>query len=277
MIRISLQPSKASDPRAIQLLNEFPRSVANHAFLGFETEKNDPEVQHFLARAGEFGLRPWRDKSRPIDRLSKFSCDIYRTYDRTDLNNSRLLQMIVPYRDDMQIGYITDLIRVQVPRLPRKIVFRVFNGRRPACGERLKCVLDAAGLKGLRLDPGVRALYRGRAAPVVEPYGPDEERWYALGSDVIMPPVGPPLIKFDHTFKNRVERNYAGDSNFREDGFDDYELHYPKSEVDALGNFDAALMYEGRPDASLIVSRRFWLACDLNNIACEFKPVKIDP
>jgi len=92
-----------------------------------------------------------------------------------------------------------------------------------------------------------------------------------------MPPVGPPLIKFDHTFKNRVERNYAGDSNFREDGFDDYELHYPKSEVDALGNFDAALMYEGRPDASLIVSRRFWLACDLNNIACEFKPVKIDP
>ncbi len=91
-----------------------------------------------------------------------------------------------------------------------------------------------------------------------------------------MPPVGPPLIKFDHTFKNRVERGYAGASNFREDGFDDYELHYPKAEVDALGEFDVALMYEGRPNASLIVSHRFWKCCIAHDIQCEFKPVRLD-
>ena len=54
-----------------------------------------------------------------------------------------------------------------------------------------------------------------------EGWAPHEEKWWAIGSEVVMPPVGPPLIKFDHTFKNRVEREYAGDSNFREEGFDE--------------------------------------------------------
>lgn len=277
MIRCNYHYSDAADKRAKQLLQEFPEFVLPTGTIFFDEPIEGVSIKRFLGRIGELGLKLWTDKSRSRDQSVEIPCSIYRVYDRNDLSSSTLLELLVPYRDDILGGFFPDAphFRVTSTKLPNKRV--ILGGlNRPCCPERVKALLEPTGMAALTFELGYREPWItgvGRSAPG----WPDgEEKWWALGSDVIMPPVGPPLLKFDYTFENRVDRFYAGVSNFKEDGFDDCELHYPQAEVDALGEFDAALMYEGRPDASLIVSRRFWETCVTNEIECDFKPVRID-
>jgi len=147
--------------------------------------------------------------------------------------------------------------------------------------DRIRRQLETISLTHIDFKPTQPAKYSGSAVhdQVLswDHHGPP---WWELWSDLVLPPVSPSMIKVDNK-GNPVPRAYFQGAYMKDlPDYSDVELHYLRSEIEALDRFDLAVTYEEswgslftRP---LIASQRFYQFCKEHKLKCDWVPVRID-
>lgn len=148
----------------------------------------------------------------------------------------------------------------------------------PVCSSRARRVLEAAGLRGLdfaatRLMPRGYKNRKPGEWVAWETYG---EPWWRIVSDVVLPYVAPSVQKRSCGDGRLLPRESPGGCYFVDGDYSDYELHFVRSELAALGPFDVASTFEHHPNGWVVVSRRFYEVCRDHGFDAGFRPVRID-
>ena len=135
-------------------------------------------------------------------------------------------------------------------------------GYKPICSNSVRRVLEASNLVGLHfretlLEP--RDL-KDLAAKAWTPWEKFGEPWWRIEGTVRLPPLAPSVKKIDTGNNNAVmpRETERGFTCVDDPEYSDFEFHYLRSELEALGRFDVASMHEWYPHSYIIVSKRFY-------------------
>jgi len=271
-----LHPKNVGEELIRRLREIVPEQYLAKAF-SMKLPESDPRAGQVLATLKQYGLSKYEYGPKSIDSKREFELKFYRAYDESDFEGQELLQLwpdsVVQF--DHPRPWTTS---IQMRQVKKGLDFaRGLHGRPIIASNRARTLLEPPEFKGLifrafELTPNAR----GDDDPEGElDWGVVGGRWWIFESGVRMPPLSPYLTKISGKTGTTAPRE-AKHTRVCEAGFDDVELHYCRSEVDAMGSFDVAVEWESDDNAQVIVSRRFYEFCKTHNLTCGFKPVRID-
>jgi hypothetical protein len=154
--------------------------------------------------------------------------------------------------------------------------------------DRVRKLLEDSGLKRVVFKPTfvIPAGKRPSSDISALPWDGFGDPWWELTSELTMPKLSPRAILLNNKGQ-RIADDFS-DGCFLREGIDSLdalinppEPTYRRSDIEALGEFDVAVMFEpmgGHPLAShhpLIVSNRFYRFCRKHKLKVNFVPVRI--
>lgn len=256
----------------------------NHYFSAPHLLEDDPVVKKILDRLSEAGMNPRISKSGKgeIDYEKEYIFRRFHVYEPSDFEG--LDYLALNPHEATPAGYRTDgLIELMRAGLNKTADLMVMGAGWYVVPDRIKAVIESSDLVGpmfrpTRLidDPGPRKKYFDWQ----EEFG---STWWELTSEIAMPPLSDTVEVRDRNSQPLKDRQDFSNGFYPVDGF--YarpELHYRRSEMDAMPAFDLAKTYEpmgineesdARP---LIASRRFYDFCREKQIKTEWVPIRIE-
>lgn len=237
----------------------------NHAFRCM-LPSDCLEVSKLLERLKQAGLRP---STRGVSRKEgeEFAVAVHRRYDYTDLRLCRFVEC-------MPLDWLahpktdaSDHIVANAREIKSGVSFmRYFAVEyRILVRDDVKRVLNSASLSNVLFKP-----------VHINPVDGVDRAWWELTTSVIAPPLSPTLaITVRGKSAQRGETGYSW--GFSEGIYAYPELRYLRSDIDALGETDLALTYEGCSGTKrMIVSQRLFETCAANDIEVNWLPVHVD-
>ncbi len=221
------------------------------------------------------GLRPW-DRQGPRIEGKEFWHVIRREYDETDFENTMLLEIRADdlnehlWRSD-QSGRI-EIKRIAAIRSKDRHVLKTFGDGggfivSDEVRREFECKLAASEIEYIPVD------VKSKSATPILPV------WWELSTRVTLPPVSD-VLRLRDNWDRPVARGHIGFTRIDEPPFAPRELHYIRSELEAVGDFTLARSFEqtghAENDRHLIASQRFYRFCIDHNIKCDWIPVRID-
>lgn len=281
-ITVQIRASQLADPLRSALLQIHPSDVAARGAYRCELNSEDSRllsIEHLLAR---HGYSRWTAE-RERDRKTEYGANYWREYDDSDLDAATYLEV----SPSIRVGNLgtSPEGRVQLPGLdldPEQVTMAHAFFRQIVLPDRWKRKLEGRELAGV-------IFYQAEVHPAdtsdsdmvlrlgeedVSPY--DGEPWWELRSSIELPPVSPTMTLVDPD-ERPVE---AGSRRWvfrREWPFNEAELHYRQTDVNAFPPFDLARTFEewgGHP--ALVASKRFYHACREIGLKAGWVPVRID-
>lgn len=278
-VRISNIRSKDIPQAVFSQLSELADTETAGSRWELYLPEDHPSISRAIAIMHNAGLKEWHfcGMSKSWHEGKEFSLRRVRKYDPEDLASAPFLEITADYLNEhIWTSFETGLIEIQ---------------RITAVKGKDREILSPFGGNGQGLivsDAVRRDIERGLSAPEIEflpvdfkakTKTPDPPVWWELTSRVTLPPVAPGLVLLDN--KDRpVPRGHKGFTQIWEPPFAPRELHYIRSELEAVGGFTLARTYEKtghrENDRCLIASQRFYRFCLENDIRCGWVPVRID-
>lgn len=276
----SLRKDQCS-PQLVQRLTELSANVSRAGNVSFGFVEGDSRLRLAFEALEQFGLKPWRERWR-YRLASEYFYTIRRDYSQSDLLSYEYLQLIGGRRYE---GYLLE--GVMTLHLPDRPV-----GAKAALTDTVamvvsnncaKALTDAAlkhlVVKGVQYYDGWSpdGQCAGKLKPrLVDLSETDDERWFHVTSDFILPPVHENMELRDG--QGSVERSAGVWPH--EGHYSVPEITYARSDIEKSQPFDIGLTFE-RWYAShedyrrLVVSRRFAAICLANGLELTFIPVHL--
>lgn len=262
---------------------------ASRGILRCDMRSDDSRLLRILDEMASGGFTPWVEMSRARNAAREYELTQYRKYDEDDWATCELLRLTpfeypYPSSDDAEVmeRTVDGLARVAVEEIPPRVDFLRAEGASALVPERVRSVLEGAGLRGILFRPTVPIRVVDARAPIVDCSWNDfPERWWELTSDVVLPPVSPSMAIASLSGKPVIRGATSVCSVSDGTGFFGHpELRYVRAELEALGPFDLAYSFEGPSpsgrDRAIVVSQRFYQACRKHNLSVSWVPVHVE-
>jgi hypothetical protein len=255
-----------------------PSLNPNYGSLVFDV--TDPNLAVALEMVESItGLTPLTSKLDRHQRKNWFSCRIERVFDRKDITQAPLLELLAKKEVACQApahhpeAYV---LRADAKLKNSKWHYGYVDVHvAPLCDDHLRTQLEAEKLRGLRFD--------------AVSYSPPEKAHYRtlwrMSSSIQMPRLRTPLVDCDgKPFVGPLGNQQSGYGCYPDDGIASPAiLRFSQEDVAAMGPFDTAVTQEriGSWDATayraVIVSQRFRQVFERLKIpGAEFIPVRLD-
>lgn len=273
-----------------RLIAVYPEGQCGAQGHGFEVclpadDPRIPAIQELLARGGR---RPWADHSRALNKTCEYHYEQLRSYGNSDWDGLPLLELAPSVScPGMFRCEENGFVKLHLDDLDNSADFAKANVERYVVPERTKRCLENANLKHVMFRPTLLCdRSRGKAgqlAPLVpwDDWGPP---WWEITSDYRLPPVSPAMELLDPVTGQVISRGNPDALYVQREGFyQPAELHYLKSELPDLDDFDLAQTFEtfgGHKrwdEHTLIASRRFYEFCRDHDLRTDWVPVRVDP
>ncbi|WP_406693696.1 hypothetical protein V5E97_21935 [Singulisphaera sp. Ch08] len=268
----------------------FPEQILPKGFM-CEAPLDDERTRQVLHLLEQAGLKPW-DFTTGLEKKSdsEFSISLIREYDADDLAACDYLEIWPPskaYHPEADLR--TDSGEMLIPQrhLPRG--FAIMSShlyRSYFVTEHAKSVLEAVPFRGVRLKPASYqpSSHRKISTDPSNALGPSTPYW-ELDSDLTMPPLSPTVRLTDRDCKPVRRADFSNGMQRTDNLFKPVELHYRKSELERLEEFDLARTFEPfgnhrgyqRLFCPLVASKRFYETCVANKLKTGWAPVRVDP
>lgn len=283
-----------------QIASVSPESIdvirgESHAFRGtFDIEGDQfKQITAILDRAG---LRPASYTER-IEYGKTYGAQYRRVYEDCDLEAAPAVQLqhnaydnrIVDFEfpgGEAPIEMPRKLLRGSsvVDKLEFETMFAGGMARRMLCTDPVRRRLEAKGFRDVEFLEVKPFVTRSRKRHYISWEEAGSDAWWELGSDRRMPPLSDSMKLFSggHPPPNRLRPTSPGLQAFwREeppDGILPVELHYKRSDFEAMPEFDLAETCEGgeREHRGLICSPRFYRELASATGDFIFVPIRLD-
>ena len=243
----------------------------------------DPDGDEFIRRALEMLKRhgiPLRYSVNSSDYNSSYGYDISRFYEPDDLKHAELLLLVrkgrihntlEPARDEQG--------RLYLLASKAKESLKLGNLLWPdwvIVSDKVRRSLEGAGLVGLRF---IEVAIKGKSTYLAS------EPFWELQSSITLPKMPDrgnlfhPEFHPDHPTVEPFQGDYSRTIFINDAPFFNGEVHYRRSDLTVLGQFDIAATFENYMEThpALVVSQRFYQHCLKHKIPLPVEPVRIDP
>jgi hypothetical protein len=277
------------DPALIERLRSvFPKQGAPFGF-DCHAPLDDGRTQEVLRFLEEAGLRAW-DSTKGIlpDDKTEFRMSLEREYNAADLSACDYLEIWPPgnaVHMDAESNTGSGEMIIPQRRMPRGFaIMASFASHRYFVPEQAKATLERAGLRNVVFRAVSYRTSKDRPDDSEETLVARHGRpYWELDSDFSMPPLSPSMILTDTRGKPLQPGDFSRGLIPRDGLFWHAELHYRRSDLDALDGFDLARTrepfgtYNSRPFWRLVASRRFYETCVANKLKTGWVPIRVDP
>lgn len=268
--------SKALMEQLWEIYSEGRVGKVGHGFRAY-LDSNDEHVQKILNCLTQHGLHPWPD-GRPIQRGKEYKLKYFRQYDSIQDLASLPYVELFPGEDFIGNGSSRNLAR-EYSMLDEPCSYEISMLCTPLAfivAQRAREALDAANLIGLKWLP-VKKEYKSADFGLID----EEDVWWELVSDIILPPVSPSMTLVTREFKP-FRGDFSEGCLRREEFYVHPELHYRREDLEQFEAFDAAYTYEmfaehpRNDNRAMVVSNKFYQVCKEHNLRTGFVPVRLD-
>lgn len=259
------------------------------SILYIDMVSTDPRLRNILHMILTNSGTPWSGQTLDVQRLGSYSFRQYRVYSHDDWQGHELLRLNplehrYPCSDDAEVMERTaeGLARVAVDEIPPGVDFLRAHGVSALVPHRVRFVLEQAGLYRLRYRPTVPVRVVDELKPIADcSWNEFPEPWWELTSDLVLPPVSPSMALVSWSGKPIVRGSTDMCAASDGSGFLGFpELRYLRAEVEALGSFDLAHVFERSSpstlDRALVASRRFYEVCREHDLGVNWIPVHLE-
>jgi hypothetical protein len=270
---LAFSDSWITDSEAQQLMRIKPGARNRNGF-GYSLVTKDPAGDEFIQTALDM-LKHHSIPRRMIANSTSYGYYISRFYEPDDLENAELL--LVTYQNEIQT--LTEPLRDQQGRLLLK-ASSAKASLKVGCifqnwiivSDAVRHSLEAGNFIGLKF--GEVAIKGKSIHAAAEPF------WELL-SFITLPKMPHPE-RFVHrglTEAQPFQGDYSRVVLISDPPFAKAEVHYRRSDLEALGPFQIAQTFENymEPHPALVISQRFYQHCLKNKIPLAVEPVRIDP
>lgn len=296
-----LERSKIGDACFAELLKIYPEGDYGRSgsLFAFKLPRQDPRLSSLLATLKSYGHLPWKE----LFQRPGFDLQYLRQYSAKDWSESEYLTMfprswtLIRNLAEGGIGFDASETNHRSDFAGDKAGHRSL-----LVPDRVKNELERAKLTALRFEPAlpVGEYIRGRGWMPIEPPPKRLGQWWVLTSDVVLPPLAPACdvrpvpdamakeLLPDNSGWRSVAPPFPRKSDdppyvsLHEGLFVFPELHYRRSDLDLVADFDAAVTSElfgstlTGPSRTLIVSNRFYKVCRALDYRISWIPVRLD-
>lgn len=249
----------------------------------------DPRMLDILHIVAAEFVTPLESLAHAAQPRSGFTYKRYRAYNHDDWNCCELLRMDPlshAYPSSDEVGAIDrtndGFARLAVEEIPMRVDFLRAYGLPAAVPQRVRSLLDRAGLESVVFRPTCPVRVVDAIDPVADcTWSEFPEPWWELTSNLVLPPVSPSM-KVSYASGSSTSRGSPDTCGISDgSGFHGLpELRYLRTEIEALGYFDLAHVFERSSssmfDRALVASRRFYKTCCENNLGVNWIPVHIE-
>ncbi len=282
-VHISGLPSIHENSNLIAELRAIhPHGAKSNSFQ-LDLPEEDPRTTAVTEVLARHGCYPRTNDGHARDRAIEYFIDYYREYDDADLDGVAIIRPspwdTLPCRSgndrDAQ-GRIQ--IEFHKPHLP-KIPIANGDGSILVC-EHVKQIIDSVNPKHLWFRETGLVAWWDEPPRQLEWASLDEEPWWEVMSDLLLPPMAPSMTLLDvNTFEHLPcgtdQMCFARDPDEPRDR--EAQLHFCRNEVDRLGPFDAALTHEHIGSShQLVFSGRVYRTLYDAGIQSRWIPCKLD-
>lgn len=271
------------------ILHILDDSRPHYGVLRIDMRADDARLSRVCDELALAGLTPWTDKSRARIKGKEYELTQYRVYNHDDWERHELLRLNplghrYPSSDIAEVMDRTadGLARLAVEEIPPGVDFLRADGVSALVPQRVRSVLEHAGLRRLRFRPTTPVRVVDKLKPIVDcSWNEFPEPWWELTSDLVLPPVAPSMTVLSWSGKpitrGSIDMCAVSDGS----GFFGFpELRYLRAEVEGLGSFDLAQVFERSSPSglgrALVASRRFYEVCRHHNLGVNWIPVHIE-
>ena len=267
---------------AEELMRIKPEARHNKSF-GCSLETQYPDGDEFIQRALEMLKRhgiPLRYSVNSSGYNSSYGYTISRFYEPDDLKNAELLLFVRQRRiHDTQEPARDGNGRLFLVASKAKENLKFGSLWWPdwvIISNQVRRSLESAGLVGLRF---IEVAIKGKSCHLAP------EPFWELQSSITLPKMPNhgnfihPVFYPDHPTVEPFQGDYSRPIYINDEPFTKGELHYRRSDLVALGQFDIAATFENYMEEHpvLVVSQRFYQHCRQHKIPLAVEPVRIDP
>ena len=264
---------------AMRQLNPNGNSVGD--MYDCELNLDDARLAAIEAKLAKHGYRRWRGDSER-NRKTEYSVNFIRAYDEADFKQMEYLELHYPYEEELHDGF------------PGGVKERVIGGKDIIDGRDFYATLSAVMIVPARtrqlLEPS--ELIGLSFAPVTVdpngsgPYNYDRRRrkmpikgmpFWEIVPTVKLPPVSTTMELADLKLNPLPPGDESANYTEREWPYNFAELHFRRSDIEAMPPFDVARTREHfLRTPRTIVSRRFYQTCRDFGLRGQWVPVHLD-
>ncbi|MEM1164972.1 MAG: hypothetical protein AAGI30_01635 [Planctomycetota bacterium] len=275
-----------------ELSQAYPSDRPNPRMYTRWTEYDSEDFHEIKRLLSEAGLSPWTNHLVERDNRKEFTLNIHRRYDDEDREHASYLVLVNHDPDRVTVELAHELQKLDgVPliigkRAPKKKNI-LAQSRFPfgtLVADHVRQVLEKGDLRGIRFEATKVYKAVGRKGYEEESWDEYPEPWWELETTVTMPAFSSSVKLISGTHGVELKPDFSTGCRIDDGLFGPAELHYRRSDIDAMDEFDIARTHEPitgrvkwtRRDRPFVVSQRFYQYCKKNNVKADWRPVRID-